>query len=367
MKGDRRIDPAATAVSLRALAAGRRFKTILADPPWRFDNAGGRVAPETARLFKYPTMAVADIAALPVEACADTPGHLYLWVPNALLPEGLRVVEAWGYKYVTNLVWMKTTADGDLHHGGMGWYFRNATELILFGTRGKSPRTLDPARSQANLIEAPRGAHSQKPDEFYDLIERCSPGPYLELFARRPRAGWAQWGNEMTNSDNVDFDALFQEHGELHEQRGRLLSDLAVLDNCLQGVTSRLSSAVAALALRAAAPPPAVASTNGGGGTQVLFGDVVPVATVTSEAVKPRAKPAPTREAKSPAKKAGPADAVVKVVEALGRLGGKASKDAILEASGLTALALRGGLGGAVRGHRIERLTDGTYTLLIGG
>ncbi|MDK7272064.1 MT-A70 family methyltransferase [Actinotignum sp. GS-2025e] len=173
------------------------FKTILADPPWRFRNRTGKVAPEHRRLDRYSTMSLDDIKALPVESVCSDNSHLYLWVPNALLPEGLEVMSAWGFRYVSNLVWAKRRKDGGPDGRGVGFYFRNVTELILFGVRG-SMRTLAPARSQVNMIETRKREHSRKPDEQYDLIEQCSPGPFLELFARHPREGWTVWGDEAS-------------------------------------------------------------------------------------------------------------------------------------------------------------------------
>ncbi|MDR2348645.1 MAG: hypothetical protein LBD90_08585 [Bifidobacteriaceae bacterium] len=171
------------------------FKTVLADPPWRFANRTGKVAPEHRRLDRYSTLPLDAIRRLPVPDVVAADAHLYLWVPNALLPEGLRVIEAWGFRYVSNLVWAKRRKDGGPDGRGVGFYFRNVTELVLFGVRG-SLRTLAPARSQVNLIETRKREHSRKPDELYGVIEACSPGPYLELFARHPRAGWTAWGDE---------------------------------------------------------------------------------------------------------------------------------------------------------------------------
>jgi N6-adenosine-specific RNA methylase IME4 len=171
------------------------WRTILADPPWRFTNRTGKVAPEHRRLDRYSTMDLAAICGLPVADVAAKDAHLYLWVPNALLPEGLRVMEAWGFRYVSNVVWAKRRKDGGPDGRGVGFYFRNVTEPILFGVRG-SMRTLPPARSQVNMIESRKREHSRKPDEQYDLIERCSPGPFLEMFARHPAPGWATWGDE---------------------------------------------------------------------------------------------------------------------------------------------------------------------------
>jgi N6-adenosine-specific RNA methylase IME4 len=171
------------------------FATIYADPPWRFTNRTGKVAPEHRRLDRYDTMTIDEICALSIEGCAADNAHLYLWVPNALLPEGLRVMQSWGFRYVSNLVWAKRRKDGGPDGRGVGFYFRNVTELVLFGVRG-SLRTLPPGRRQVNMLETRKREHSRKPDEMYELIESCSPGPYLELFARYPRDGWFGWGAE---------------------------------------------------------------------------------------------------------------------------------------------------------------------------
>jgi N6-adenosine-specific RNA methylase IME4 len=173
-----------------------QFQTILADPPWQFQNKTGKVAPEHKRLNRYSTMTLDDICALPVEALAVEPAHLYLWVPNALLPEGLRVMQAWGFHYKSNIVWHKIRKDGGPDGRGVGFYFRNTTELLLFGVRGKNARTLAPGRRQVNILRTMKREHSRKPDEQYDLVESCSPGPFLELFARGSRPGWATWGNQ---------------------------------------------------------------------------------------------------------------------------------------------------------------------------
>ena len=171
------------------------FATILADPPWRFQNRTGKVAPEHRRLDRYATLSINEICALDVAGIAAANAHLYLWAPNAMLVEGLRVMQAWGFRYVSNIVWAKRRKDGGPDGRGVGFYFRNVTELILFGVRG-SMRTLAPARSRVNMIETRKREHSRKPDEQYDLIEDCSPGPYLELFARYPHPGWTVWGDE---------------------------------------------------------------------------------------------------------------------------------------------------------------------------
>ena len=177
------------------------FGTILADPPWQFQNRTGKVAPEHHRLSRYSTMTLEDILALDVGSVAATTAHLYLWVPNALLPDGLKVMQAWGFQYKSNIVWAKRRKDGGPDGRGVGFYFRNVTELLLFGVSGKNARTLAPGRTQVNMIETRKREHSRKPDEQYSLIESCSPGPYLELFARHPRTGWFVWGDE--SSENV--------------------------------------------------------------------------------------------------------------------------------------------------------------------
>lgn len=170
--------------------------TILADPPWQFSNRTGKVAPEHQRLLRYNTMTLDEIMALPVADRALPQSHLYLWVPNALLAEGLAVMKAWGFTYKTNLVWYKIRHDGGPDGRGVGFYFRNVTEIILFGARGHL-RTFQPGRTQVNVIESRKREHSRKPDQLYSLIERCSPGPYLELFARYERKTWLQWGDQL--------------------------------------------------------------------------------------------------------------------------------------------------------------------------
>lgn len=189
---------------------GQKFGTIMADPPWQFQNKTGKIAPEHKRLNRYSTMVLDDICSMPVQTLADDPAHLYLWVPNALLPEGLKVMETWGFKYKSNIIWQKIRKDGGPDGRGVGFYFRNVTEILLFGVRGKNARTLAPGRSQVNFIvgEEPDGdiiktrkrEHSRKPDEQYGVIESCSNGPFLELFARGERPGWTVWGNQADES-----------------------------------------------------------------------------------------------------------------------------------------------------------------------
>ena len=202
-----------------AFVRERKFKTILADPPWQFQNRTGKVAPEHKRLNRYATLTLNDIKALPVAEAATDTAHLYLWVPNALLPEGLAVMEAWGFKYKSNVIWQKIRKDGGPDGRGVGFYFRNVTEILLFGTRGKNARTLQPGRTQVNIMSTRKREHSRKPDEQYPLITSCSPGPYLELFARGKRDGWAIWGNQA-DEDYAPTWSTYSNHSQaaLHPQ-----------------------------------------------------------------------------------------------------------------------------------------------------
>lgn len=186
--------------NLLAFCNGNKFSTIYADPPWRFQNRTGKVAPEHKRLNRYDTMDLEAIKAMPVSEIAADKSHLYLWVPNALLPDGLEVMKAWGFEYKGNIVWEKVRKDGMPDGRGVGFYFRNVTEILLFGIRGDNNRTLAPARSQVNLIRTMKREHSRKPDEIIPIIENCSPGPFIELFARGDREGWAMWGNQADAS-----------------------------------------------------------------------------------------------------------------------------------------------------------------------
>lgn len=179
---------------------GRQFRTILADPPWQFSNRTGKMAPEHKRLNRYSTLSLKEICEIPVNIAAFNTCHLYLWVPNALLPDGIEVLKAWGFEYKTNLIWHKVRKDGGPDGRGVGFYFRNTTEIILFGIKG-SMRTLQPGRSQVNIIRTMKEEHSRKPVEQYEIIEKCSPGPYLELFARGSRKNWITWGNQSENYD----------------------------------------------------------------------------------------------------------------------------------------------------------------------
>ena len=219
---DPKLSPA---VDLLRTLAGKRFRTILADPPWQFQNRTGKVAPEHRRLARYSTLALDEIKALPVVHLLEETSHLYLWVPNALLPEGIEVMRAWGFHYKSNIVWHKIRKDGGPDGRGVGFYFRNTTELILFGIRGHNARTLAPGRSQVNIIKTQKREHSRKPDELYELIEKCSPGPYLELFARGPRAKWTVWGHQ--SEDYYPTWSTYANHSQAEQtgqQRLRLVA-----------------------------------------------------------------------------------------------------------------------------------------------
>lgn len=172
------------------LARKGKFSTVLADPPWQFSNRYSKVSPEHSRLTRYSTMALDEIASLPVSSVVADTSHLYLWVPNAILPLGLQVMDAWGFSYKSNIIWHKLRIDGGSDGRGTGFYFRNVTEMILFGVRGRNPRTLEAGRTQVNYIGTRKREHSKKPDEQYRIIESCSPGPFLEMFSRGPGRAW---------------------------------------------------------------------------------------------------------------------------------------------------------------------------------
>jgi N6-adenosine-specific RNA methylase IME4 len=215
-------DPSADLVTF---LAGRRFGTILADPPWQFQNRTGKVAPEHKRLQRYGTLLLNQIRALPVASGAADVCHLYLWVPNALLAEGLDVMRHWGFAYKSNLVWHKVRKDGGSDGRGVGFYFRNVTELILFGVRGKNARTLRPGRTQVNYVCSRKREHSRKPDEQYEIIESCSPGPFLELFARGDRASWSSWGNQADENYRPSW-STYAHHSRARISRTQLALDV---------------------------------------------------------------------------------------------------------------------------------------------
>lgn len=176
-----------------------RPKTILADPPWQFVNRTGKMAPEHRRLSRYSTLSLAHIKSLPVSEVVSSKAHLYLWVPNALLPQGLEVLKAWGFEYKSNIVWYKIRKDGGPDRRGVGFYFRNVTEIVLFGVRGSANRTKKRGRTQPNIVVSRKREHSRKPDELHDVIEGCSRPPRVELFARYSRENWLCVGNEVDN------------------------------------------------------------------------------------------------------------------------------------------------------------------------
>lgn len=199
------LEPMTASDDLSAFLGDRKFGTVLADPPWRFANRTGKVAPEHGRLARYGTLSIEEICALPIAEHLDHTAHCYLWVPNALLPYGLRVLEAWGFEYKTNLIWHKVRKDGGSDGRGVGFYFRNVTEMILFGVHGKKARTLGPGRRQVNLLATRKREHSRKPDEQHQIIESCSWGPYLEIFARGIRENWTVWGHQAVSNYQPDW------------------------------------------------------------------------------------------------------------------------------------------------------------------
>ena len=211
------VDPIS---EFREQLQGRKFSTVLADPPWRFQNRTGKMAPEHRRLSRYHTMGLEQIKALPVSEYLSEPAHLYLWIPNALMPQGLDVLQAWGFNYKSNIIWHKIRKDGGSDGRGVGFYFRNVTEMVLFGVRGKNARTLAPGRRQVNLIASRKREHSRKPDELYDVIEACSPGKYLELFARGSRRKWTTWGDQAEDYE-ISWDTYTH-----HSQRDAMRRDL---------------------------------------------------------------------------------------------------------------------------------------------
>ena len=204
-----------TSADLLRFCGGKEYSTVYADPPWRFQNRTGKIAPEHKRLNRYETMTLEEISALPVSQIASAKSHLYLWVPNALLPDGLAVMKAWGFEYKGNIIWEKVRKDGAPDGRGVGFYFRNVTEMLLFGVKGSNNRTLPPARSQVNLIRTQKREHSRKPDEIIPIIESCSPGPFIELFARGERVGWDMWGNQA----NAEYEPTWHTYTN-HTKKG---------------------------------------------------------------------------------------------------------------------------------------------------
>ena len=217
------------AQALVAAYPGQRFATVLADPPWQFVNRTGKVAPEHRRLSRYGTMDLPAICALPVADVAAATAHLYLWVPNALLPEGLQVLRSWDFEYKSNIVWHKVRKDGGPDGRGVGFYFRNTTEILLFGVRGKNARTLPPGRRQVNFLATRKREHSRKPDELFPIIEACSPGPRLELFARGVRDGWSSWGNQADDAYEPTWDT-YAHNSAAERGARRAAASLAVVE-----------------------------------------------------------------------------------------------------------------------------------------
>ena len=168
----------------------QKYKTIYADPPWK-ESGGGKIKRGADR--HYPLMATKDIIALPVGELAEDNCHLYLWVTNNFLQDGLDVMKAWGFRYVTTITWYK---DGN---AGLGQYFRGKTEHCLFGIKGKPPYKIVNEKRQQGLTGfiAKRGEHSVKPQQMREMIERVSYEPRIELFARERFEGWDAWGNEV--------------------------------------------------------------------------------------------------------------------------------------------------------------------------
>ena len=172
------------------------FGTLLVDPPWRFTNRTGKMAPEHKRLARYETLSLDELKSLPVGELAQDSSHLYLWTPNALLPDAIELMNAWGFTYKSNLIWFKCRKDGGPDGRGVGFYFRNVTEMVLFGIKGKL-RTLQPGRTQVNYISHRKREHSVKPPQLHKIASECSPGPHLELFARDRIDGWHTWGHQV--------------------------------------------------------------------------------------------------------------------------------------------------------------------------
>lgn len=166
----------------------KKYRTILADPPWDINQRGKRGA-----IQHYDLMSLDRIKAMPIADLCEDNSHLYLWVPNGLLQEGLDVVKAWGFTFRSPIYWIKPRL-------GLGNYIRNASETMLFATRGKAPVRF---HAQPNWLFCPLQKHSQKPEEQYAIIERLSHGPYLELFARHRQPGWDCWGFEAPGGSDI--------------------------------------------------------------------------------------------------------------------------------------------------------------------
>jgi N6-adenosine-specific RNA methylase IME4 len=164
------------------------YGAVTADPPWDIEQKGARGA-----IKHYGLMSLDQIKAMPVADLVKENAHCWLWVTNAVLRRGYDVLEAWGFTPRSVFTWIKPRM-------GLGVYLRNATEHVLLGTRGKAPVLF---KAQPNWLFAPRQDHSHKPEEFHKIVERVSPGPYLELFARRRQPGWDVWGNEIDSDISI--------------------------------------------------------------------------------------------------------------------------------------------------------------------
>jgi len=167
-----------------SLYTGPKYRTILIDPPWS-KNQGGNYGAVT----HYDVMSTEEIADIPVSDLLEANAHIYLWATASTLPDALEVMKHYGGNYKSVFVWLKTKL-------GLGRYFRNANEFLLLGVKGKKAGNCN---TQISWGIYPLQGHSHKPEEVYDIIERMSDGPYLELFARRPRHGWDAWGNEIAS------------------------------------------------------------------------------------------------------------------------------------------------------------------------
>lgn len=170
----------------------KKYRTILADPPWQI-NQRGKNSNRSAE-HHYELMPLDCIKAMPVaDLCDASASHLYLWCPNGLLPEALEVIRAWEFTFRSPIYWIKPRL-------GLGNYVRNASETLLFATRGKAPVKF---HAQPNWFFAAQQEHSHKPEEQFAIIERLSDGPYLELFARRRQPGWDAWGFEAPGGSDI--------------------------------------------------------------------------------------------------------------------------------------------------------------------
>lgn len=170
----------------------KKYKTILADPPWNYERDGKRHKGKSPRKLPsdfYPCMTLEELSKLSVKELAEDNAHLYLWVTNSFIGEGFKLAKLWGFRPITMITWAKPKM-------GLGWYFRGQTEHVVFAVRGRLPVN---TKRYSTLFHAPLTKHSEKPSSLYSLIEEQSPPNYLELFARNKRLGWDTWGNEVKN------------------------------------------------------------------------------------------------------------------------------------------------------------------------